>query len=150
MEKSYDIEEKAGTVTQIIHWLNDICGAEHDQITGTDWKTFNTHLKDGVMLCVLINKLLEADGKSLVPIQKGAKSPFFAVDNIKNFNKGCIDYGMAEELTFQTGDLLDLKKDKFINVLHCLHNLGLIANSKRNQLRYSGEMSNTTEMDYFA
>ncbi|XP_053383525.1 uncharacterized protein LOC128549879 [Mercenaria mercenaria] len=100
------------------------------------------------MLCVLINKLLEADGKRLEHFQKLAVTPFLVMINIENFNHGCMNYGMAKELTFQTGDLMDLKKDQFINVLRCLHNLGLIANSKRYQTAYLGEVPITTEMDY--
>ena len=59
-------------------------------------------------------------------------SPFVAMTNIENFNKGCMDYGMAKEFTFQSGDLWELRKAGFFNVLNCLHSLGFVVSTHHN------------------
>ncbi|XP_045192322.2 uncharacterized protein LOC123548825 isoform X3 [Mercenaria mercenaria] len=143
--ESYDSEEEAGTVVAIVNWMSAICGAEHERIPSTDFGTFETHLNDGVMLCILINKLLEDDGKRPVVIQKHVSLASQAVANIENFNSGCMYYGMAKEHTLQAGDLMDGRKDQFVNVLHCLHNLGFIANSKGYKPLYLGRRTITTD-----
>jgi hypothetical protein len=77
----------------------------------------------------LINKLLKAAGKSPIQFQKKVMSPFVAMTNIENFNKGCIDYGLAKEFTFQSGDLWEVSKAGFFNVLNCLHSLGFVVST---------------------
>ncbi|XP_060581376.1 transgelin-2-like isoform X1 [Ruditapes philippinarum] len=152
MEQNYDREEAAGTPQAVISWMNSICEGEHDPIpkpegSEPEWKVFNTHIRDGVMLCKLINKLLKADGKSPIQFQKKVMSPFVAMTNIENFNKGCMDYGMAKEFTFQSGDLWELRKAGFFNVLNCLHSLGFVANGKNVQPEYKGELSKTVDRE---
>ncbi|XP_045174180.1 transgelin-3-like isoform X4 [Mercenaria mercenaria] len=147
LEQNYDREEAAGTPTHIINWMNAICDGEHDPIPNTDWKGFNTHLKDGVMLCKLINKLLKADGKSPIQFQKKVMSPFVAMTNIENFNKGCESYGLAKEFTFQSGDLVELRKAGFFNTLNCLSSLGMLANTKEVSPKYQGKITKTVDME---
>ena len=74
----------------------------------------------------LINKLLKADGKSAIQFQKKVMSPFVAMTNIENFNKGCLDYGLSKEFTFQSGDLWEVRKGPFLNVLNGIHSLGFV------------------------
>jgi len=145
LEQNYDREEAAGTPNAVITWMNAVCEGEHDVIKERDWKGFNTHLRDGVMMCKLINKLLKADQKSPITFQKKVMSPFVAMTNIENFNKGCMAYGMAKEFTFQSGDLWEIRKGGFFNVLNCLHSLGFVANEKGIKPTYTGEIQKTID-----
>ncbi|KAH3886352.1 transgelin-3-like isoform X2 [Dreissena polymorpha] len=145
MEQNYDREEEAGTPTHVVNWVNGVLQGEHDPIPGTDWKSICSHLRDGVALCKLINKLLKADGKSPITFQKKVMSPFVAMTNIENFNKGAQDYGLSKEFTFQSGDLWEVRKGPFLNVLNGIHSLGFVANSKRYMPAYTGEITKTID-----
>ncbi|KAK3608495.1 hypothetical protein CHS0354_010344 [Potamilus streckersoni] len=140
MEDNYDREEQAGTPKHIVNWLNAHIQGEHDPCPGDDWKTICNYLRDGVVLCKLINKLLKTDGKSPVTFQKKVASPFVAMTNVENFNKGCESYGVAKEFLFQTGDLWEVRKGPFLNVINCLHSLGFVANGKHLTPKYEGEI----------
>lgn len=147
MESNYDREEAAGTPTHIVNWVNAVTEGEHDKIPGNDWKTICTHLRDGVMLCKMINKLLKADGKTPITFQKKVMSPFVAMTNIENFNKGAQDYGVSKEFTFQSGDLWEVRKGPFLNVLNGVHSLGFVANSKSVMPGYCGEITKTIDRE---
>ena len=140
MEDNYDREEAAGTPTHIVNWVNGLLGSEHDPIPGNDWKSICNHLRDGVALCKLINILLKKDGKSPITFQKKVMSPFVAMTNIENFNKGTEQYGMEKEFQFQSGDLWEVRKGPFLNVINCLHSLGFCANAKKVMPAYTGEI----------
>ncbi|XP_076114187.1 myophilin-like isoform X2 [Mytilus galloprovincialis] len=140
MEANYDREEAAGTPTHVVNWVNAILGSEHDPIPGTDWKSICNHLRDGVALCKLINILLKKDGKSPVNFQKKVMSPFVAMTNIENFNKGIQDYGVDRESEFQSGDLWEVRKGPFLNVINCISSLGFVANKKGVTPKYTGEI----------
>ncbi|KAL4224930.1 Calponin repeat [Mactra antiquata] len=140
-EQNYDREEEAGVPQAVICWINAVLDGEHDKIPGGDWKSFCNHIKDGVMICKLINKLLKSDSKSPVPFQKKVMSPFVALTNIENFNNGCKAYGMPQESTFASVDLQEGRKAGFYNVLTTLHSLGFFANSKEFMPAYTGELS---------
>jgi len=140
MEANYDREEQAGTPVHIVQWVNSHLQGEHCNCEGTDWKTICTHLRDGVALCKLINVLLKKDGRNPITFQKKVNSPFVAMTNIENFNKGTLDYGLAKEFQFQSGDLWEVRKGPFLNVINCIHSLGFLANSKQVMPAYSGEI----------
>ncbi|XP_022291696.1 transgelin-3-like isoform X3 [Crassostrea virginica] len=141
MEANYDREEEAGTPVHIVNWLNQMLEGEHSKCESTDWKSICTYLRDGVALCKLINKLLQKEGKPAVQFQKKVMSPFVAMTNIENFNKGCLDYGLAKEFEFQSGDLWEVRKGPFLNVINCIHSLGFVANSKSVMPSYQGEVT---------
>ncbi|XP_048729447.2 rac guanine nucleotide exchange factor B-like isoform X1 [Ostrea edulis] len=147
MESNYDREEEAGTPVHIVNWLNDVLNGEHEQCAGTDWKSICTYLRDGVALCKLINKLLVKEGRGPVQFQKKVMSPFVAMTNIENFNKGCLDYGLAKEFEFQSGDLWEVRKGPFLNVINCIHSLGFVANSKKVMPCYQGEVTKYLDRD---
>ncbi|XP_063400464.1 transgelin-2-like isoform X6 [Mytilus trossulus] len=140
LELNYDREEAAGTPTHVVNWVNAMVGSEHDPIPGTDWKSICNHLRDGVALCKLINILLKKDDKPPITFQKKVMSPFVAMTNIENFNKGCEQYGLEKEFQFQSGDLWEVRKGPFLNVINCLHSLGFCSNSKRVIPAYTGEI----------
>ncbi|KAL5006664.1 hypothetical protein ScPMuIL_015470 [Solemya velum] len=74
MEDNYDREDQAGTPMHVVNWVNALIEGEHSLIEGHDWKTICTHLRDGVALCKLINKLA-------VISMKFEKDPFLNVIN---------------------------------------------------------------------
>ncbi|XP_052799837.1 transgelin-2-like isoform X1 [Mya arenaria] len=147
MEQNYDREEAAGTPAAVVTWVNAVCAGEHDAIPSPEWKTMCTHLRDGVMLCKLINKLLKADGKSPIQFQKKVMSPFVAMTNIENFNKGAQDYGVSKEFTFQSGDLWEVRKGPFLNVLNGVHSLGFVANGKGVKPSYEGDIKKSLDLE---
>ncbi|XP_062588544.1 transgelin-3-like isoform X1 [Saccostrea cucullata] len=147
MELNYDREEEAGTPVHIVNWLNEMLAGEHPKCEATDWKSICTYLRDGVALCKLINKLLQKDGRPPVQFQKKVMSPFVAMTNIENFNKGCLDYGLAKEFEFQSGDLWEVRKGPFLNVINCIHSLGFVANSKKVMPCYQGEVTKYLDRD---
>lgn len=136
-EQNYDREEADGIPANVINWLNAVTEGEHDKIPNTDWKSFNTHIRDGVMICKALNKLLKADGKSAIQFQKKVMSPFVAMTNIENFNAGCVTYGVSGDTKFDSGDLWEVRKGPFYNVLTMLHALGNTANTKSFQPKYA-------------
>lgn len=138
-EQNYDREEQAGIPQEIVAWINKITTGDHDAIPDVEWKAFNTHIKDGVMICKLLNKLLKSDGKSPVQFQKKVMSPFIALTNIENFNKGCVEYGLPQETKFDSGDLNEVRKAGFYNVITALHALGVCANGKSFEPKYLGK-----------
>lgn len=79
----------------------------------------------------LINKLLKADGKAPIQFQKKVMSPFVAMTNIENFNNGCLQYGLSKEFTFQSGDLWEVRKGPFLNVLNGIHSLGFVVSIRQ-------------------
>jgi len=147
MEDNYDREEQAGTPNECMKWVNAIVGGDHAECKDSEWKGFCTHLRDGVVLCKLINKLLQKDGKQPVTFQKKVMSPFVAMTNIENFNKGCEEYGLAKEFQFQSGDLWEVRKGPFLNVINCIHSLGFVANSKNVTPGYTGEVCKYLDRD---
>jgi len=149
MEQNYDREEEAGTPRYVVDWINGQLEGEpgYEPLKEYDWKSICLHLKSGAVLCQLINKLLKADGRTPVKFQKKAASPFVAMTNIENFCKGAQDYGLTKESTFQSGDLVEVRKGQFLNVLNCVHSLGFIANSKGVMPAYTGEISKTIDRE---
>jgi len=149
MEQNYDREEEAGVPECIVNWVNAVLDGEpnFEKCPGTDWKTICTSYRNGVVICQLINKLLKQDGQAPVKFQKKANSPFVALTNIENFNNGAVQYGLSKEATFQSGDLWELRKGPFLNVINCLHSLGFVANSKSVMPAYTGEISKTIDRE---
>jgi|ERR1711874_60892 len=141
LEERYDQEEAAGVTEAILIWINAILSGEHDSIPNKDQKELHRCLKDGVMLCKLINKLLASESKGKVSFQKKVASPFVAMGNMESFNKGCTDYGLSKEFLFQSTDLWEGRKGPFLNVINCIHSLGFLANSKGFEHTYTGEQT---------
>jgi len=130
LEKRYDDQEQIGNVKAVVEWINKVLSGEIEACPGMDWESICKWLKDGVVLCKLVSKLLVADGKAKVSFSAKAKTAFAAMANVENFNKGCIEYGIKQASTFQTVDLTDGRKGPFVNVIDCLGSLGFQANKK--------------------
>ncbi|KAI8784173.1 transgelin-3 [Biomphalaria glabrata] len=147
LEQRYDQEEAAGTMNAIVVWINAILAGEHEPIVNHTQKELHKSLRDGVLLCKLINKILASEGKSKVGFQKKVASPFVAMGNIDNFNKGCTDYGLSKEFLFQSTDLWEGRKGPFLNVINCIHSLGFLANSKGFQPTYTGSQTKYLDLE---
>jgi hypothetical protein len=141
LENKYDQEEAAGTMNAIVVWINAIVVGDHEPIANHSHKELHRSLRDGVMLCKVINKLLASEGKGKVNFQKKVASLFVAMGNIESFNKGCTDYGLNTEFLFQSGDLWEGRKGPFLNVINGIHSLGFLANSKGFQPTYTGQQT---------
>jgi len=139
MEESYDREEAAGTTNAIMIWINAVVSGEHESIPNFSQKELHRCLRDGIMLCKLINKLLESDGKPKIKFSSKCASPFVARTNIENFSKGCGAYGLVKEFHIQSDDLYEGRKGPFVNVINGLHSLGMHANSKGFDPTYTGQ-----------
>lgn len=134
-EQKYDEEEKLGTPAAIMTWINKILGGSVPACTGTDWQTIQSYLKDGVVLCKLINKL---GASPAATFKEKATSSFVAMSNIENFTNAAKEYGVSQTALFQTADLYEPRKATLLNVINCLNQLGFVANSKGVTPKYEG------------
>jgi hypothetical protein len=144
-EARYDEEEKLGTPAAIITWMSKVLGSDMGATPATDWQAIHNHLKDGVVLCKLINKLNTFAGKPTVKAGK-ATSSFSALSNIENFNLGAKDFGVPATALFQPPDLYEGRKAPMLNVINCLNQLGFVANSKGFNPKYEGPAPPKCEM----
>ncbi|CAG5126116.1 unnamed protein product [Candidula unifasciata] len=147
LEYRYDQEEAAGTMTAVMNWVNAVTAGEHEPIANQSQKELHRALRDGVMLCKLINKLLASEGKNKVSFQKKVASPFVAMGNIESYNKGAAEYGLSKEFLFQSGDLWEGRKGPFLNVINGIHSLGFLANSKGFQPAYTGQQTKLLDLE---
>ncbi|BFZ05125.1 hypothetical protein BsWGS_08164 [Bradybaena similaris] len=147
LEYRYDQEEAAGTMNAVMLWVNAVTQGEHEPIGNQSQKELHRALRDGVMLCKLINKLLASEGKGKVGFQKKVASPFVAMGNIESYNKGAAEYGLSKEFLFQSGDLWEGRKGPFLNVINGIHSLGFLANSKGFQPAYTGRQSKVLDLE---
>jgi len=137
-EQKYDEEEKLGTPGAVITWITKVLGSDVPAFPGQDWKSIQDHLKDGVVLCKLINKLNAFAGKDATTFKAKATSSFVAMANIENFNNAAKDFGVPQTALFQTPDLYEGRKGPLLNVINCLNQLGFVANSKGFTPKYEG------------
>ena len=86
-------------------------------------KLYEDALKDGVILCKLMNKLSPGCIKKIH--EKGAH--FKLTENVTRFQEAIAEYGVPTDDIFQTNDLSE-KKD-IANVTNTLHRLGVAVSS---------------------
>lgn len=79
---------------------------------------FEESLKDGVLLCKLVNVIKPGSVKKI----NNSSMPFKMMENISNFLKACRALGVAEHSLFETVDLFE-GKDLML-VIKCLYSLG--------------------------
>lgn len=140
MQRRYDKEEELGTPQKIMEWIISVVGVTNNQPTNGayDWKTIQMFLKDGVVLCKLINSLLQSVGMQPIQFRQKAQTSFVAMSNIESFTMAAKQYGVPETSLFQTSDLAEGRKAPLLNVINCLNALGKLANSRGFQPRYEG------------
>ncbi|KAL8582595.1 hypothetical protein ACOMHN_059804 [Nucella lapillus] len=151
MEHRYDQEEQAGTTEAVRLWINALMEGESGftPIQTCSHKDLHHAVMNGAVLCRMINKLLKNDGQPPVHVQNKANTMFPAMTNIENYNKGCVNYGLAKEFLVQSADVWEGQKSCFLNVINNLHSLGFLANSKGNPAvsTYTGEVQKTVDYD---
>lgn len=93
-------------------WLEEVLGRKFEyegeeagQTGPKDQLQFATLLKDGSILCELINKLEPGSVKKINTM----KAPFKQRENIEMYLKGCKAYGLSEQDLFQVNDLYEHK-----------------------------------------
>jgi len=89
-----------------------------------DQLDFATLLKDGSILCELINKIEPGSVKKINTM----KAPFKQRENIEMYLKACISYGLKEQDLFQVNDLYENKN--LYMVVDNLYNLGGLIQKK--------------------
>jgi hypothetical protein len=92
--------------------------------------SFGDSLKDGVILCTLLNSIKPG----LIPKIQTSHMPFKQMENITAFLKGCRVVGVAEFDLFETVDLFELKNVDL--VVKCIHALGRAV--QKNVPEYTG------------
>ncbi|KAL3656347.1 hypothetical protein V7S43_018838 [Phytophthora oleae] len=80
--------------------------------------SFGDSLKDGVMLCTLMNKIKPG----LIPRIQTSSMPFKQMENVSTFVRACRSIGVAEFDLFETVDLYNQKN--LGQVAQCIHALG--------------------------
>lgn len=82
-----------------------------------DQNEFAEILKDGILLCELINKLKPGSVKKINTM----KAPFKQRENIELFLKGCESFGLKAQDLFQVNDLYESKNlYMIVDNLYCL------------------------------
>jgi len=140
MQKRFEKEEELGTPVRIVEWATQVLGsAEGLPSNGPlDWRAFHAYLKDGVVLCKLMNQLLKAAGAPTVVYRTKAPSSFVALANIESFVAAARAYGVPETSLFQPSDLFEGRKGPLVYILNCLDQLGKLANARGFTPRYQG------------
>lgn len=98
----------------MIQWIADVLGEKLPD------QQYEDILKDGVVLCNLINKIAPGSVKKIQT--KGTN--FQLMENIQRFQAAIKKYGVPEEEIFQTADLFE--KRNIPQVTLCLYALGRI------------------------
>lgn len=80
-------------------------------------------LKDGIVLCKLINKLAPGSVKKIQ--ERGTN--FQLMENIQRFQAGLKKYGVPEEEIFQTADLFERRNIPQVTL--CLYSLGRLVSA---------------------
>ncbi|ESN92439.1 hypothetical protein HELRODRAFT_181308 [Helobdella robusta] len=95
-----------------------------------DYRTIHSMLKDGAVLCKLMNRLHEHDHLPKLSFRNNVKSSFVAIANIDTFCIAARNYGVPDNCLFQSTDLYEGRKGQMLSVLNCLDQLGKIANNR--------------------
>jgi hypothetical protein len=110
--------------TEILDWIEAVTGEKvpRDQ-------PFEKVLKDGVILCNMMNKLIPGSVKRIN--KKG--SNFQLMENHAAFQKGMKQFGVPDDEIFQTVDLFEAR-----NVKQVVKSLGALARIASNNPNYTG------------
>ncbi|XP_050393061.1 myophilin [Patella vulgata] len=105
--------------TQALDWMEAIMGEKIDRS-----KPFEDVLKDGIILCNFMNKMMPGCIKKID--KKGGG--FALMQNIERFSDAARKYGVPPNELFQTVDLWERKNIPQVTL--CIHALGRIAQTK--------------------
>jgi hypothetical protein len=99
LDSKYDIDAEVQCRAWIEEVLND--KLSHQEVGKHN---FQNCLKDGRVLCRLLNKL---NGEDLIKKINSQKMAFKQMENIELFIKGCKTFGLKDGDIFQTADLYE-------------------------------------------
>ena len=104
-KRKIDSKFDAYLANDALDWIEAVCNeAIFADREGSDLKKYiQGKLKDGVILCKLINTLQPGS----VTKVNGGKMPFLQMENIGKFLEGCYSLGVKKEDLFQTADLYE-------------------------------------------
>ncbi|CAB4055086.1 TAGLN [Lepeophtheirus salmonis] len=100
--------------TEIIKWIEEVLGSKLPN------KPYEDLLRDGVILCHLINKISPGSVKKI--LENGTN--FQLMENIERFQKAIKKYGVPNEEIFQTPDLFERRNLRQVTI--CLLSLARI------------------------
>merc|ERR1712168_1110571 len=89
---------------ECVDWIEEVIGSKLEMEV-KDQVDFGTVLKDGSVLCQLINAISPGSVKKINTM----KAPFKQRENIEMFLKGCEAYGVKAQDLFQVNDLYENK-----------------------------------------
>lgn len=130
LEKRYEQEEELGTPLRIVEWINSALNGVGEQCRGAEWQVIQQYLKDGVVLCRLMNRLLEDARMPKITFQPRAKVVFVALANVEKFLGATREYGVPEMSLFEPTDLVEGRKGPLVHVIDCLDRLGSLSKAK--------------------
>lgn len=133
INSQFDVDE----ARKCLYWLGEMIG-ENIEILDTENKSemadsFYTVLRDGVLLCKLIDCLLPGDKKidfSKKTFQATTNAAFAAArerERIGIFLQKCHEYGIPDTNTFQTDYLYE--RQNLVQVCTCIRAVGIEAQS---------------------
>lgn len=119
-QEKYDADEE----TAALGWIEAVLNKPglFDDVTGS--YEVQQVLKDGILLCELINTLQPGSVKRV----NHQKMPFFKMENIGNYLSACESYGVEKADLFQTVDLFEGRN--MSAVINGIHALGRKAHKK--------------------
>lgn len=136
LEKRYDEEVAHGTPARILDWIGRVLHGQVPPPNGVEWKNVQLYLRDGTIICKLMNKLLNHAGRNPIRYRTKISSGFVALSNLEVFMAGAKEYGVPMSSLFQPSDLYEGRKGQLTNVIHCLNALGCVANARGFQPPY--------------
>uniref|UniRef100_A0A6B2E5L3 Putative calponin/transgelin n=1 Tax=Phlebotomus kandelakii TaxID=1109342 RepID=A0A6B2E5L3_9DIPT len=98
---------------EVLNWIGEVLG---EKLSGD----YENVLRDGVVLCKLINKIVPGSVKKIQ--ERGTN--FQLMENIQRFQAAIKKYGVPEEEIFQTADLFERRNVPQVTL--CLYSLGRI------------------------
>jgi len=105
---------------ECMSWVEEVIGEKLSPEAAEikDQMEFSSILKDGKVLCRLINAIRPDSVKKINTMN----APFKQRENIEMYLKGCVAYGLKEQDLFQVNDLYENKN--LYMVVDNLYNLG--------------------------
>uniref|UniRef100_A0A914CJ38 Transgelin n=1 Tax=Acrobeloides nanus TaxID=290746 RepID=A0A914CJ38_9BILA len=130
LEKKNQARFNIDEAIEVLQWIEEVTGIqlEHDPREFQTATEVSDALKDGVMLCVLMNRLVGTRNGMALRYHQNPKMPFHKMENISNFLEAIKAYGVSEISCFQTVDLYENKQ--CYKVVECLRALAAVAQNK--------------------
>ncbi|CAO4367981.1 unnamed protein product [Caenorhabditis nigoni] len=131
LQKKNDARFVLEEAIEVLTWIENVTGERFsfDVTTCESSTDVSNLLKDGVMLCKLIEKL---DPQCRVVYNKKPKMAFPMMENISNFLAAAKRFGVMEISCFQTVDLYENKQ--CYKVIECLRLLAAVAQMRSTHL----------------